>query len=135
MSACDRFSVTPSLVHAVIKVESGYRADAVSRAGAIGLMQLMPSTAEWCAKKVGAEFEKADLFDPKCNITLGVYYLSYLLNRFNDEETVIAAYNAGEGNVMLWKAQKLTEIPFPETRRYVERVINAQRIYQFLGIQ
>ena len=131
--ACSRYSVSAPLVYAVIYAESGFQADAVSAAGAVGLMQLMPATARWCAEKTGAEYSEAQLAEPSYNVELGVYYLSYLLKRF-DERDAVAAYNAGEGNVAAWLAQDLKEIPFLETRQYVKRVFSAKRVYEFFGM-
>ncbi len=125
--ACHKYDVSPALAHAVIFAESRYDPLAQSRAGAVGLMQLMPETAAYCAAKTGAAFDQEKLADPAYNIGLGVYYLSYLLQRFGSEPDAV---NAGEGNVRRWKSQNLTEIPFFETREYVEKVMRAKRAYE-----
>lgn len=110
-------NVSPALVLAVISVESAGRADAVSSAGAQGLMQLMPDTA--------ARFGVSDSFDPGDNIKGGVAYLSWLLNHFgNDPLLVLAGYNAGEGNVMRHEGVP----PFAETRAYVPKVLAAWQV-------
>jgi len=106
-----RHGVDPKLVNAIIEVESGWDAWAVSRKGAVGLMQLLPET--------GRRFGARNLLDPKQNITAGIRYLRFLLDRFNGNlELSLAAYNAGENVV-----EELGEIPpYPETLRYIERV-------------
>jgi soluble lytic murein transglycosylase-like protein len=106
-------ALSPHLLHAVIAVESGFDARAVSRKGAAGLMQLMPQTAE--------RFGVRDPFDPEQNLTAGATYLKALLDRFNgDLRLALAAYNAGEGAVI--KAGYRIP-PFAETRAYVPRVL------------
>lgn len=102
-----------ALLHAVITVESGYRADAVSPKGATGLMQLLPATA----RRYGTDNPR----DPGANIEAGARYLSYLLKLFdNDLELALAAYNAGEGAVLRY-GRRLP--PYGETRRYVPLVL------------
>ena len=107
----DRFQVDPQLVHAIIKVESAYNPRAVSRKGAMGLMQLIPATAQ--------RFGVANPFDPKQNLEGGVTYLSYLLNLFGGDLALsLAAYNAGENAVL-----RRGGIPWiPETQNYVRKV-------------
>jgi soluble lytic murein transglycosylase-like protein len=111
-SAASRTKVEPALLHAVIAVESGYNYKAVSRAGARGLMQLMPATAR--------HYGVHDAFDPSQNIHAGARYLADLKRRYaNNLNLVLAAYNAGEAAV-----DKRGSIPpFAETRRYVPRVM------------
>jgi soluble lytic murein transglycosylase-like protein len=110
-------SLPPQLLHAVIAVESGYDARAVSSKGALGLMQLMPATAR--------RFGVADAFDPQQNLAGGAAYLKWLLDRFGgDLELTLAAYNAGEGAV----ARAGHRVPpFAETRAYVPRVLDRMR--------
>ena len=127
--ACARHEVEPALVYAVIFAESKFDPSAVSRRGAKGLMQLMPATAAWCAQKIGITYDETKLAEPAYNVNLGVYYLSYLLNRFSERDA-IAAYNAGEGNVLSWRARNLKDIPFPETAAYVKKVDRAKWWYQ-----
>lgn len=134
-----RAELDPSLVAAVINVESRWQADAVSRKGAKGLMQLMPTTAEWIADKTGqAVITEQDLFSPETNIRLGVCYLADLLAQFgNDETLALAAYNGGRGNVKNWledgiwdgSQDRIEAIPFGETRRYVLKVEAQRKIY------
>jgi len=104
--------VDPGLVHAVIRAESGYRPDAVSPKGAVGLMQLMPATA--------SRFGVADREHPESNVSAGTAYLRLLLDRFNSVPLALAAYNAGEGAVMRHGNQIP---PYAETRGYVARVL------------
>ena len=125
------FGVPESLVRAVIKTESGYKRRAVSRAGAVGLMQLMPSTARWAAALLGDPSLADDLTDPKANITLGTAYLGHLLRKYSLPDA-LAAYNAGEGNLLKWKTEAQAEYPFPETRNYVQKVLSAEKVYRRL---
>lgn len=130
--ACERYGVPESLVRAVIKTESGYRPSAVSGAGAVGLMQLMPQTAKETAMRLGDESLCEQLTDVRANITLGTAHLAYLLNKYALSDA-LAAYNAGEGNLLKWKAEGKTEYPFKETRDYVQKVLRAERAYRKLG--
>lgn len=128
----------PYLVAAVVKSESGYDAGATSGKGAIGLMQLMPETAEWIASQLAWPEGRAVLTDPADNLELGVWYLDYLGDSYGDGNPLtLAAYNAGPGNLNKWieaagglEAFDLTDIPFPETRQYVERVEHYYQLYQ-----
>lgn len=129
--------LSPSLVYAVMKAESGFDEKATSRAGAIGLMQLMPSTAEFLCRRNHLEFAVGRLYEGEYNVRLGCLYLKYLLERFPAEETALAAYNAGEGTVQSWlKAEasadgRLRAIPYPETARYVKKVMKFRKKYLF----
>lgn len=132
--------IEASLAYAVMKAESGFREDARSRAGAVGLMQLKPSTAEFICQIEQLPFSAERLTDGAYNIGLGCRYLKYLLERFSVQETALAAYNAGEGTVRGWlknadySADGLTllEIPYSETRAYVKKVIKFKKIYEFM---
>ncbi|MGC0154964.1 lytic transglycosylase domain-containing protein [Chromobacterium vaccinii] len=109
----NEFDLDPKLLHAIIKVESGYRPQAVSSKGARGLMQVMPET--------GKRFGYTDLMDPENNLRAGASYLKWLLNHFeNDLELAIAGYNAGEGAVRK-HGRKIP--PYPETQNYVKKVM------------
>lgn len=112
------------LVYAVIKVESDFVPDAVSGAGAVGLMQLMPDTAEWIAWRRQEEYFPENLTMPEYNIGMGCYLLSYLLDYYDgDIDLAIAAYNAGSGKVDEWIASgEIEDIPYPETKAYVAKV-------------
>jgi soluble lytic murein transglycosylase len=132
--------VDAALIAGVIYTESRFR-DQTSRAGAKGLMQLMPDTADYIARKSGGtRFQRADLATPQINIAYGTWYLRYLLDKY-DGNTILtlAAYNAGEGKVDEWwraaaaRGQRFSvaeHIPFPETRDYVQRVLSARAEYR-----
>lgn len=131
----------PALIAAVIYAETKFD-PRTSPAGAEGLMQIEPATAEFLAKLSGGyRFQTSDLATPSVNVAYGSYYLRYLLDHYNgDEMLAVAAYNAGLANVDRWAARahvegkSLTvhEIPFGETRAYVQRVLRAQREYRAL---
>jgi peptidoglycan lytic transglycosylase len=119
----------PALLAAVIYQESKFDAGAESRSGAIGLMQLTPATAHGIAVRTGgSRFQTSDLLDPEINIRYGAWYLGNLFHKYGDERLVLAAYNAGQGNVDRWRAEG-KPIAFPETRAYVDRVEHLKRIY------
>jgi soluble lytic murein transglycosylase len=134
-----------ALVYAIIRQESGFETDAVSRSGALGLMQLMPATASWVALKLPLPFSPAALTtDGPYNITLGRAYLERLLDDFGGSYALaIAAYNAGPGRVKQWlqdygdprgggigMVDWIELIPIAETRGYVERVLENLQIYR-----
>jgi soluble lytic murein transglycosylase len=124
--------VPPDLIAAVIYSESRFR-DQTSRAGARGLMQITPATAKVIEGLSGGQtFKFDDLSDPDINIRYGTFYLHYLIQKFGDNEiAALAAYNAGETNVTAWGGSSLSldEIPFPETRDYVENVLEKRDEY------
>lgn len=133
------FNVDKNLVYAIIAAESSFDKEAESRVGAKGLMQLMPDTAEWLKEKYSLPVDATQLFDENVNIMLGTCYISYLLQRFdNDVTLVIAAYNGGEGNVKKWlkdpryssDGKTLENIPFEETSNYVKKVSTYYQIYE-----
>ena len=129
----------PALIAAVIYAETKFD-PRPSSAGAEGLMQILPATAEFLARRSGATtFTVADLGTPQINIAYGSYYLRYLLNEYGGAAIpALAAYNGGETNVNRWISQErrvgrpltIAEIPFPQTRAYVARVLGAQRQYR-----
>ncbi len=129
----------PDLIAAVIYAETKFDSR-TSAAGAEGLMQILPQTAEYLARRSdGTTFQVSDLSTPQVNIAYGSYYLRYLLDEYGGNVTLaLAAYNGGEANVDHWLAQAhraghrltIAGIPFPETRDYVVRVLNAQREYR-----
>jgi len=125
-------NVPPELIAAVIWQESKFR-DQTSSAGARGLMQITPSTAAEIERLSGGNsFEFDDLADPDINIRYGTFYLSYLLDRYDDNEiAALAAYNAGPAQVDAWggSAIGLDQIAFPETKEYVEEVLDKQEDY------
>ena len=137
----EQYGLEPALVFAVIKTESSFRADAVSSAGAIGLMQIMPSTAEKLARRLGEETPSAEeLADPETNVRYGCAMLAWMRDEFGSMDTVLAAYNAGWGNVSKWLADEayssdgvtLHTIPFRETENFVGRVNLAAEKYREL---
>lgn len=120
----------PALVAAVIYQESKFRSDAQSSSGAIGLMQITPTTAEGIAIRThGSAFHTSDLYNPEINIRYGAWYLKDLFQKYGSEKLVLAAYNAGQGNVDKWRANG-EPIQFAETRAYVKRVEHLKTIYR-----
>ncbi len=140
LKAVERSGVAQSLVYAVIRAESGYREDAVSRVGAVGLMQVRPSTAEFICGREGIMFENDRLLEGDYNIAIGTRYLLYLFARFENEDTALAAYNAGEGTVRTWLEDErfssdgisLKVIPYEETAGYVKKIRKFKKIYEIL---
>ena len=136
-----QYDVPANLIYAVIRTESDFDSEAVSSVGAVGLMQMMPSTFRWLSDDMlGEHLEDGMLYDPETNIRYGVYCLSYLYNEFGLWHTVYAAYNAGPNRVRDWTADSryadengaLTSIPFEETRAYAAKVEEAAALYQKL---
>jgi len=120
----------PALLAAVIYQESKFDSNAKSKSGAIGLMQLTPSTAKGIAIRTGGyAFETKDLYNPEINIRYGAWYLDNLFKKYGSEKLVLAAYNAGQGNVDAWRAAH-EDIQFGETRAYIERVEDLKAIYR-----
>ena len=141
----EEYGVPVNLIYAVIKTESGFDSSAVSRKGAVGLMQIMPTTFKWLTDDIMREYLGSGmLYDPETNIKYGTYYLSRLYNKFGDWDTALAAYNGGEGNVSEWLSNKkysddgvklnTDKIPdeFFETRNYVKKVNKALKKYNEL---
>ena len=137
------YQVDESLVYAVIRTESGFREEVVSNAGAIGLMQLMPSTFDWLQEKLEGSvvYPSDSLKTADVNIRYGTYFLSLLLERYDGNlRTACAAYNAGTTTVDGWLSDSryskdgrtLTAIPYSETEHYVERVEKALAMYREL---
>ncbi len=126
--AARTYNIDSVLIAAVINAESSFDKTKVSPKNAIGLMQLLPSTASSLMEG------EIDLFDPKVNIDLGTKYLAYLIKKFDDTETALFAYNAGEGNVARWLATegitKLTSCPFKETNAYVAKIKKSMKYYR-----
>jgi soluble lytic murein transglycosylase len=124
------YDLDPALLAAVIYQESKFKADARSKSGAIGLMQLLPGTAEGIAVHTGGTaFRVDDLYDPEINVRYGAWYLRHLLEKYGDERTALAAYNAGQDNVDRWRRSG-SGIQFAETRAYVARVEELKQIYR-----
>jgi len=129
----------PALVAAVIYTESSFDNDTTSRAGAAGLMQVLPSTAYWIAGKRGENITAGDLRDPERNIDFGCWYLRYLIDRYQDQRLALAAYNGGAENVDQWLATArstgrdfdyVLDIPYRETRDYITGVEQVAEIYR-----
>lgn len=128
----ESYGLDPYLVAAIIKTESGFDKDSTSSMGAVGLMQIMPSTGEWIATKLGIDnFTIEMLKDDELNINMGCWYLSYLENKFKYRNETLAAYNGGMGNVFTWlndsrysdNGEIIHTIPFKETVVYIEKVV------------
>lgn len=129
--------VNPYLIAAIIDAESGWDSSTRSSAGAVGLMQVMPATAEELSESgaVSEEAQAGELSDPDVSIEYGAAYMRYLIERYHEVETALAAYNAGIANVDAWaKGGKdiRDEIEFPETRHFVLRVSRARDVYERL---
>lgn len=125
----DNYGLEPQLVAAVIYQESKFDADAVSDSGAVGLMQLLPATAQGIADRTGGTgWREDDLVDPELNVRYGAWYLRHLLDKYETEELALAAYNAGQTNVDRWRRQGVG-IQFDETRHYIERVQELKAMY------
>ena len=132
-AAAEETGLDPFLLVAVMRVESRFNPVAVSPRGARGLMQVMPETGAWVAQQLGLEdFQPEHLHEPATNIRIGAWYLAHLCKVFRGELVpALAAYNGGQGNVRQWldtlrwsgERETLEDIPFPETRRYVRRVL------------
>lgn len=135
-----KYNLDASLVASVINVESGFNTHSVSDVGAMGLMQLMPSTAIEIANNLGyTNFSIDQLFEPEINIEFGCYYLRYLNTKYNGNlTTVLASYNAGYSNVNIWlinaeysqDGQTLTTTPYKETNNFIARVNDSIKIYE-----
>lgn len=135
----DVYKVPRDICYAVIRTESGFDPTAVSSAGAVGLMQMMPATFADLTARTGENYETGMLYDPDTSIRYGVYYLSMLYARYGVWDTAFAAYNCGMGRVDGWIAEgkvdengKLTGIPLEETANYVTRVNRAIEKYEKL---
>lgn len=130
------YNIERELLFSVIKAESSFNKNAVSKVGASGLMQLMPDTAKWISSKLKEEYNKDVLKDPEKNIKYGSYYLSYLIGKFRNIDYALMAYNAGPGNVEKWihgniligNTSDIENIPFNETKNYVKKIKENYRL-------
>jgi soluble lytic murein transglycosylase len=123
-------NLDPALMAAVIYQESKFDRTAKSSSGAIGLMQLTPDTAHGIAVRTGGSaFHTRDLYDADINIRYGAWYLHNLFRKYGSEKLVLAAYNAGQGNVDRWRANGQS-IQFSETKAYVKRVEQLKNVYR-----
>ncbi len=126
----ENYDLDPALLAAVIYRESKFDPRAESSSGAIGLMQLLPDTAEGIAVHTGGnEFVVEDLYDPEINVRYGSFYLRRLIRKYDDERLALAAYNAGQTNVDEW-IENDEGIAFPETEEYVEDVLELRDVYR-----
>ena len=139
-AASEQFGVDRVLIASVIRAESGFNRYALSSKGAVGLMQILPTTASYINTRMNLGKTNINLADPETNIILGTAYLRYLLDRFEDLRTAIIAYNAGEGRVSGWLVEfgvethgkkVLNTSPYPATNAYVQRVLNGMNMYRF----
>lgn len=136
----EKYDLDPFLIMAVIKAESNFKADAVSNKDASGLMQITPSTAHWIAEQMEQEISWIELESPATNITLGVWYVDYLLDYYDGHtQLALAAYNAGTGTVDRWlKDNKIQEngnvitLPFKETTDYLVKINTYYKRYKQL---
>ncbi|MBP5466362.1 MAG: lytic transglycosylase domain-containing protein [Clostridia bacterium] len=138
IAAADKYNLDAAFLFGVVKTESGFNANAVSGKGAVGLMQITPSTAEYIAKR--RKISEYDLLDAATNLDFGAYYLKYLSEKFYGITEVAAAYNAGEGTVRKWLKNEeyspdgctLETIPYAETSAYVEKIRKSLKRYRKL---
>ena len=137
-AAADGYGLERAFIFAVVKTESGFNKDAVSRKNAKGLMQITDSTGAYIAYLKGVE--EYDLRDYRVNLDFGCFYLKYLFNKFKDKKTALCAYNAGEGTVERWLNSgayspdgiTLSLVPYKETDNYVKKIIEYEKKYKKL---
>ena len=137
----EEYGIDPLLVYSIIKAESNFKEGATSNRGAIGLMQLLDKTAKEVAENNVMEYETGvTLYNAEKNIKLGIIYLSSLKNIYNNVPVMLAAYNAGIGNVNRWiengtiksDGSDIENIPFKETNTYVRKILKDYKIYKKL---
>lgn len=136
-----KYELDPMLMRGLIRQESLFQFDAVSRAGAVGLMQILPRTGYQIAQQQRLRYSRALLFQPDYNLQLGTFHLAELLRDFNWVEKALAAYNAGRNRVVAWQAEReftepaefVESIPFSETREYVQIVLRNAEVYRQLS--
>lgn len=141
VKASEKYEIDPYLIWAIIREESYYRADIISWAGAIGLMQIMPATGQDIASRLNMSIEDSELTNPEINIEFGAFYIRSMLDMFSgDVDKALAAYNGGPGNVSRWSNSILgtskedfpTAITFFETQEYITKVQNSYYTYKWL---
>lgn len=136
----EEYEVEENLIYAIIKAESNFNPNAVSKSNAKGLMQLMVATAEEVADKIGIELTESNILDPETNIQIGTKYIATLLEKYECTEVALAAYNAGSGNVDKWikegiikaDGSDIEKIPYKETNTYVRKIMRDYKIYMQL---
>ena len=134
----NEYNVDEYLIYAIIKAESNFEPNAESHRGAKGLMQLMYSTAEDISKRIGIELNGDNILEPDININLGTKYISMLIQKYNNINLALAAYNAGSGNVDGWiekgtlksDGSDIENVPFTETNNYVRKILRDYEIYK-----
>jgi soluble lytic murein transglycosylase len=135
-----RNNCDPMLAAGLIRQESTFQADAISRANAVGLMQVLPKTGKLLARQLKVHYAKTKLTDPEYNLQLGMLYISSLLRDNKEPEYALAAFNAGEDRIALWRSERQYEevpelvesIPFSETREYVQVVLRNAEVYRLI---
>ncbi len=136
--AAQDHGIDPYYALAIVKAESDFQPEAKSKVGAKGLMQIMPKTADWLAEQKKISLSEEDLTDPEKNLDLGCYYLSYLIQHFQNRDLATAAYNGGLNQVdswlkegtITWERESLSNIPVSETREYLGKVNKNYEIYR-----
>ena len=134
----NEYNVDEYLIYAIIKAESNFEPKAESHRGAKGLMQLMYSTAEDIAKRINVNLNEENILEPDINIKLGTKYISMLIQKYNNINLALAAYNAGSGNVDGWiekgtlksDGSDIENVPFMETNNYVRKILRDYEIYK-----
>ena len=129
-TSCENLKVSKSLVIAVCYVESKFNSNAVSNKGAVGVMQIMPSTAKFVGERYGVD-NYNNLRNACVNVEIGVRYLKYLLDKYGSEIIALSAYNAGEGNVIKWLENgnlTVEQIKYKETKLYVKKVLKIKKL-------
>lgn len=134
----NEYNVDEYLIYAIIKAESNFEPNAESHRGAKGLMQLMYSTAEDIAKRINVNLNEDNILEPDININLGTKYISMLIQKYNNTNLALAAYNAGSGNVDGWiekgtlksDGSDIENVPFTETNNYVRKILRDYEIYK-----
>ena len=134
----NEYNVDEYLIYAIIKAESNFNQEAVSHREAKGLMQLMYSTAEDIAKRINVNLNEDNILEPDININLGTKYISMLIQKYNNINLALAAYNAGSGNVDGWiekgtlksDGSDIENVPFTETNNYVRKILRDYEIYK-----
>ena len=134
----NEYNVDEYLIYAIIKAESNFEPNSESHRGAKGLMQLMYSTAEDISKRIGIELNEDNILEPDININLGTKYISMLIQKYNNINLALAAYNAGSGNVDGWiekgtlksDGSDIENVPFTETNNYVRKILRDYEIYK-----
>lgn len=132
------YNLDPTFVASVINAESSFNPKVVSKKGAIGLMQILPSTAEYVAKLLNEDYSLQKIYEPETNIRYGCYYLRYLENKFSTEKEVLCAYNAGETVVNSWlkntslspDGKTIETIPYQVTKNYTQKIISGKKFYK-----